>query len=201
MYAFYSSGSVQQAQILEVDIGTPLDSPIQMPPYPVTPSVAQFFVGTDTLSRPTTADTEGGGVVRTTSGEGELSVENRRLRSVIADMRQEMERLQQQQGGVRDNAMRVEQLELERRELAAKLAKAEAHVSLVHATALLLSAIYFRAWVWSWRAEFGARLRCRARYSYFAPGPPNLKLAKGFIVSSYDGCADFGATKPLGTDN
>lgn len=127
-------GSVQQAQILEVDTGTPLDSPIQMPPYPVTPSVAHFFVGTDTMSRPTTADSEaGGGAVRTASGEGDFASENKRLRSVIGDMRREMERLQQLQGAMRDSAGRVEQLELERRELAAKLAKAEAHVKRLQA--------------------------------------------------------------------
>jgi hypothetical protein len=137
-------GALQQTQILEVDTGTPLDSPIQMPPYPATPSVAHFLTNDDQAtfrSRPTTADTDASGQsyalgnrvgsgAAAAEGDGGAAVdsdvarENRQLRAILSDMRAEMERLQH----LSKSDSHVELLEREKKALQDKLLQSEAHI-------------------------------------------------------------------------
>ena len=105
----------------EQDYGTPLDSPIQMPPFPETPQIGDYppgrwFGGGDVVrSRPATAEGHGsrpataeGHGSRPATAEGlgehelqhrlrlrvkEVEDQNEKLRKVVAGMRHEMERI------------------------------------------------------------------------------------------------------------
>ena len=105
----------------EQDYGTPLDSPIQMPPFPETPQVGEyppgrwFGAGDMARSRPATAEghasrpgTAEGQATRPSTADGvggddghprlrqrvrEMEEQNEKLRKVVAGMRHEMERI------------------------------------------------------------------------------------------------------------
>jgi len=111
------------------DLDTPLDSPIQMPPFPVTPALPAHFPA-DISSRPTTADSAGQSRPRTAElppsrprtaelagGDAEarrlrtriaeLEAQNERMRLVVSEMRAEMERLDGAGGGAADARART----------------------------------------------------------------------------------------------
>jgi hypothetical protein len=111
------------------DLDTPLDSPIQMPPFPVTPALPAHFPA-DISSRPTTADSAAPSRPRTAElppsrprtaelagGDAEarrlrtriaeLEAQNERMRLIVSEMRAEMERLDRAGGGAADARART----------------------------------------------------------------------------------------------